>query len=583
MIRPKNQDQPRGFVVMSGSLTHESLASTPPNYRHNELKIYYHGFIANRTALRHERSRLGLPPDDRDSALMAVAYRKWGYDLQAHVLGEYAVVFSDSAQGSLFATHDGLGIIPLFYARTPQGIVIASHLEDLARTPCASVLDELYIAEYLALGEARLDRTPYRDIRRLLPGRSLECKYGAIHELKTWDLGMVPPLVLPGEQAYEERLRELLMDGVRTAVPQGTRAWVELSGGLDSSSVACAAKRSGITDVEALSIVFSRTRRADETEWIEAVLEACPMPWHALDGDDMLPYSELPDYFCPEPTPLHCESAAFRIRNELLAAHKVDVLLTGLGGDEVFFGYSMAPLYLADLLRQGSLRWLLHEARQWSLSGRTHRSPLYWLVKYAVAPTTRQVRRSRTVLAPEVSRAPWITPAVSELARDAETDYRPVFSASSVARRGFADAVMTDVRAAQGIASMAKQFSHRHPLLYRPLVEFMTSIPFQQQQRPGQARPLQRRALAGLIPESVRLRIGKVMWDGPRHAGFQRASTWVQLLTEEPRLVERGMVDANEWRNTVSRARFGYNAVPLLFDAAASLEIWLRQPGVPGQ
>ena len=65
-----------------------------------------------------------------------------------------------------------------------------------------------------------------------------------------------------------------------------------------------------------------------------------------------------------EPAPLHWQSAAFRRRNELLAAHRIDLLLTGLGGDEVFFGYSMAPLYMADLLRHGRLLSLFNEARR---------------------------------------------------------------------------------------------------------------------------------------------------------------------------------------------------------------------------
>lgn len=567
----------RGFVVTQGNFVVDGRRSTAPDYRENDLWVYFRGFIANRKELIDRATRLRMPGADTDSALIAVAYRLWGHDLQAHILGEYALVVADGIRGTLFATHDGLGIVPLFYTQISYGVVVAANLEDLIRQNFSLKLDDVFIAQYLASGEARMDRTPYEGVSRLLPGRSLECKGGSMRELETWNLGAEPPLVFPDEREYEERFRELLAEGVRTAVPSGSSAWTELSGGMDSSTVACMASLCEIPGLAALSVIFSSTTRANESEWMRAVLEEYPMPWHVIDGNAAPPYSELPEYFCPEPAPLHCESAAFRRRNELLAAHRIDLLLTGLGGDEVFFGYSMAPLYMADLLQHGRLLSLFNEARRWSLADRTRRAPLYWISRYAMTPVVRRTLRRPTALAPDVAAPPWLTPSVLAHARAAESSSRPIFHTRGVARQGFADAMLSNVRAAQGIASMAHQFAYRHPLLYRPLVEFMASIPHAEQQRPGQSRPLQRRALVGIIPEVIRTRIGKVTWDEPRHVALSRNPAWVQLLTEESRLVERGLVDAAAWQNGVARARLGQNFAPLLFDAAASLEIWLRQ------
>jgi hypothetical protein len=60
-------------------------------------------------------------------------------------------------------------------------------------------------------------------------------------------------------------------------------------------------------------------------------------------------------------------------------------------------------------------------------------------------------------------------------------------------------------------------------------------------------------------------------------AGLNRSPTWFELLTDDPLIARRGLVDREKWIEAVRRARVGYLEADRFFLAAASLEAWLGQ------
>jgi hypothetical protein len=120
-------------------------------------------------------------------------------------------------------------------------------------------------------------------------------------------------------------------------------------------------------------------------------------------------------------------------------------------------------------------------------------------------------------------------------------------------------------------------FEFRHPLLHRPLVEFMLALPSSQKFDPETNRSLQRRALKSILPEAVRLRQEKTTFDQPFYEGLRQGKEWSRLLTVAPRVVERGIVDGARWIEAVKQARLGRTYSLAQFQAVATLEIWLRQ------
>jgi hypothetical protein len=124
---------------------------------------------------------------------------------------------------------------------------------------------------------------------------------------------------------------------------------------------------------------------------------------------------------------------------------------------------------------------------------------------------------------------------------------------------------------------LPETFEFRHPLLYRPLVEFMLALPSNQKFSSDMNRFLQRRALKSLLPEALRLRSDKTTFDQPFYEGLRKGKAWTDLLSGAPLVVERGIVDGARWIEALAQAKLGRTHSLAQFQAIATLEIWLRQ------
>ncbi|HWT07028.1 MAG TPA: asparagine synthase-related protein [Xanthomonadales bacterium] len=122
-----------------------------------------------------------------------------------------------------------------------------------------------------------------------------------------------------------------------------------------------------------------------------------------------------------------------------------------------------------------------------------------------------------------------------------------------------------------------KVYEQRHPLLYRPLVEFMAGVPWEQKLRPRCDRYLQRRALEGVLPELIRRRATKGNGNPAIVEGLRRSRDWIAYLCDDPQLAQRGIVDRERWRTVVRQASVGQTHDDKNFLAAVAVEVWLKQ------
>jgi asparagine synthase (glutamine-hydrolysing) len=562
-----------------------SFRASGPADAYDGCRAVSSGFIANAAELRAEAVRRGYETPRANDALFALAYRWWGDALQRRVLGEYAVAAFDERLRTLLFTHDALGIVPGFFAQLGDRIVMASHLDDVVRRVADRALDDDYVADVLALGWPAGGRTPYRAVRRLRPGVSLTWSDGRARERTTWSLADVAPVRLANDAEYEERARALIAEGVRTALDADGPVWSELSGGLDSSTVICTAAAACGRALPAFSFVYSRSADADERFWMNAVLRHYDLTAHRIDVDRFPPFAELPAHAFAEPNAVAPVWPLWRAYTELLERNGVAVMLTGVGGDNLFATAGSQPKHLADALVRLDPSGFARELTAWQRRGPVQRSLLHWLAGSVARPLLLHAR-GRNVLddgSAAFEPPPWIAPRfahdkhVRERMRRAQAPRCAApgdqYFAESLHAIGMMSGTNRDV--------LARSFAFRHPLLYRPLVEFAFAIPWEQRTRPDESRSVQRRAMAGILPEAVRLREGK---RGAQHAyfeGLRTASAWLGMLRERPQLVERGYAGVKTWNEAVERARFGRTHSMRHLLAAAALESWLRQPALP--
>jgi asparagine synthase (glutamine-hydrolysing) len=252
-----------------------------------------------------------------------------------------------------------------------------------------------------------------------------------------------------------------------------------------------------------------RDPASDEPELIDAVSRDLRTNHHHIYLDQDNVFAVLPHMLaaCDEPTADMGLLYLWR-KKERAAQRGVRVMLSGLGGDELFAGQFH---YLADLLRQRQLRTLWAEVRGIYPVDRMHnrRTSLEKLLRYYVVgpliPRTFK-RLANTVVTGLVP--PWIdrslatrTRLADRIAAGPERLYPDAYRQDcfEVFKSSLVD-VTLPLHEALGAAFGVET---RFPLLDRSLVEYMFAAPREQKIRRGQVRLLQRRAMKGILPEVV--------------------------------------------------------------------------------
>jgi asparagine synthase (glutamine-hydrolysing) len=574
-MRLKAIEHASAFVCWMENIVGYEFDASRTAEEHYDCKVLSHGYIAHRAVLITELGIDNGGSSISDACVFAAAYRRWGSEFQRHILGEYCVAIFDNRSKQLLATHDALGLRPLWYTSNANRCFVGSHLDDLVRVTGDYKLNENYLAQYLTWGQHFETHTVYDRVHLLPGGSSLLWREGQWSITRTWSLEDLPTIEYRHEGDYLDHFLDLLSEAVMSA--SSGRTWVDLSGGLDSSTITSIAALSGAMDLEAVSIVYPRSRTADEREWMKEVIAKYALPWHTLNGDAARPFSWSPDSFIAEPCRTIIVWRLFREYQALARNSGVEVILSGLGGDQAMLGDSPEPLFLADEFR--ALHWsrLHHELVGWRNKSPEKRSLLYLLIKNAVVPWFRYVRRRSLIFKPDAdSVCPWLEFGFRRRTNvDAPS---PTLKMPSVASQYYCERIgLVSLSAGQFWNQFVTSFQIRYPLLYRPLVEFMYAVPWNQKLRPGEDRSLQRRALTGILPDKIRLRTNKRFPDQAFFEGLKQNRELYSQLETTPHIVRRGYVNGARWKEALRLARVGRVRALQPFLAACTLEIWLRQ------
>ncbi|MGN6477509.1 MAG: asparagine synthetase B family protein, partial [Flavipsychrobacter sp.] len=213
---------------------------TPQPFAYQDIVIVADCRIDNRQELS-KKMDLPLHHEAADIFFIAYAYKKWGKDCVKHLYGDFAFVIWDKSSQALFAARDHVGIKTLYYTIINGQFIFASEIKGILAYPGfrAEADDRYFVSSISGVHESSADSTPYTNIRMLSPGHFLEWHSGHLIVSRYWELGRnVPPV---NNNELIPRFRELLFESVKCRLrsPQGIGA--EVSGGLDSTSIAAIA------------------------------------------------------------------------------------------------------------------------------------------------------------------------------------------------------------------------------------------------------------------------------------------------------------------------------------------------------
>lgn len=277
-----------------------------------------------------------------DTEVLLHALREHGPDVFRELRGMYAAVMWDASRRRLVVARDPYAIKPLYLARTPRGIWLASQVRALAQAPGVRTGPEAAgHVGYFAFGHVPDPWTLYEGIEAVPAGACLEMDdSGRVRTLHSRDV-LQPLREAHGGAAHlgAEGLAACVRGSVQAHLVADVPVGVFLSAGIDSSVVATAAAQAS-TDVRTFTMGFGLYRGTadDEVPGAEATATALgtrhTTAW--LEREDVAGVLDQLLDDMDQPT---LDGVNTWFVSRAAAASGLKVALSGLGGDELFGGY----------------------------------------------------------------------------------------------------------------------------------------------------------------------------------------------------------------------------------------------------
>jgi asparagine synthase (glutamine-hydrolysing) len=324
-------------------------AAMPMRNASGTVWITYNGEIYNAAALRGELTARGAAfRSASDTEVILHGYETWGTEVVQRLRGMFAFAIYDARERPaglqrLFLARDRLGIKPLYYAALPEVFAFASELKGLqASGMVPGKLSPAGLVGYLLLGSVPAPVTVYDGIQALEPGCVLRLEVGGSttsipHIQRYWSF---PPPAEPAAQICDPvgEVRALLDDAVRSHLVSDVPLGAFLSGGLDSSAVVTLMRAAHKGPIRTCSMVFEEAEYS-EAPYACAVARAVGAEHHerVVTADEVRKELEHVLGAMDQPT-IDGVNTYFVAQTARQAG--LTVALSGLGGDELFGGYS---------------------------------------------------------------------------------------------------------------------------------------------------------------------------------------------------------------------------------------------------
>jgi asparagine synthase (glutamine-hydrolysing) len=436
---------------------------------------------------------------------LALAYERRGDDVVRDCEGSFAFVLWDRERGCGVAARDPLGHHSLFFRADGDAVLVASELRELlAVLPSLPSPDEVAVAHWLAGTGVPLGRTLYEGVRRLPPGSLLRLGAGPLEPVRWWQPALGAEVPAEDAPAF---LREAMGAAVWRALEGADEPAVLLSGGFDSGAVAALGR-----PPVAYSAVFPAHAEVDESQRIAATrarVGARGVERRVSVGRALGAALEfLLAHHVPPASP---NGFIWRALVRGAAADGVTALLDGEGGDELF---GCAPFLIADALRAARPDAAVRLAR--ALPGMGARPRARWIARAlrryglrgALPPGAHAVlRRGRGSPGPGEG---WLRDRLDALHRET---YDPWAWKRAPGPRWRAALLFTLVDGSDALTAHDQLrleaqlcgLEFRHPFRDPRLLEDVLRLDPRLAFDPHLDRPLARRAMAGLLPDEVRL------------------------------------------------------------------------------
>jgi asparagine synthase (glutamine-hydrolysing) len=329
-----------------------SRADQPFSDPEKKVHLLFNGEIFNFKDLRKELESHYTFVTTSDTEVIVAGYLRWGIDIVPRLRGMFALALYDTTKAKLFLARDHAGIKPLIYSYENDQLLFASEVKGVVALRAIHglplTLDQESLGVYSVFGYTVSPRTLYSEIHKLPRSSVLEFD---LHSKKILSVQKYTPRSATVTTAldYQKLIEDRIVDHTLADVPVG----VFFSGGTDSSLIASVLHHRGY-NLETFSIKVDY--KTEDHKYFNAISEKLTLKSNVYSFAEK-EFDEVYETVMSkldEPSYDNSIFPTYFVSKK--AAEKVKVVLSGEGGDELFYGYERSK----ELAALGNVRHDVH-------------------------------------------------------------------------------------------------------------------------------------------------------------------------------------------------------------------------------
>jgi asparagine synthase (glutamine-hydrolysing) len=508
---------PEAEPLVDGGPLIAACAPAPPRARWGGTVCAVDGALHDAGELGAE---LGLPPDAPQEQVLCAGWARWRSGLLARVRGEFALLLWDEERREGLLARDHFGVRSLALHSSGGRLLFASDVRELlALLASRPVPNRAALGHWLSRTRPPHGSTLYEGITYLEPGHAIHLGPAGTRVERYWAPRYEGVTVMPREELLDAVREGLRRSVARRSTPDRPTG-VLMSGGLDSTSVAALAHDVSEQGAYACQASFPDYPLIDESAWMDDLTRHVGLPGVRLTARPRGMVASGLEYLREWSLPLSSWNEAW---TQPLLRHARDAgvtaMLSGEGGDELF---GSRLLLTADRLRSGRLVGAVRHAHGLPEAGGRAPRPVLRDVMWrfglqGAAPWWMHAAWQRATRSRQ-SLPWWLDRGCAELVH-ASPQERPWQRTRAPRWWAFLSWALSDGVHGFGLLDHVRRRSHQagleahHPLFDLDLFELLMRTEPEIHSEGNLTRPVFREAMAGLSPDSVRLRRGKSVFN----------------------------------------------------------------------
>ncbi len=317
------------------------------NYREIKIKLLNLGYVFN---------------TETDTEVVLNSFIEWGEECMNYFRGMFAFCIFNKDKSELFLARDRFGIKPLIYTFLEDQFIFCSELKPIIRSNFVpKKLSHEATNDYFRMGAVKQPKTIIDGVFQLLPGHFMKVKSDKTYTIKKYYDLVESSLLLPQVDDYLDAVsvvRQELETATKYHMVGDVEVGVFLSGGVDSTSVTALMKKYSDSKISTFSVGFKdKTEAFDETNIASRTAKSLGTNHYNIFIDDLYIANIFDKFIDDIDQPSFDGINTYIVSKE--TARKIKVALSGLGGDEIFAGYSHFKIIRDNVLKKPNMLSLL--------------------------------------------------------------------------------------------------------------------------------------------------------------------------------------------------------------------------------